>query len=198
MPRVCTVCSHPLTATIAKAIAAGDGSNRSLAARFSLTVSAIQRHRVGCLRQPRRGGKSGNSTGDNLSAGSIRFETNRGEISSPKDLLTKLSTLFRLGDLLEEAYAARDVDSCVKLAREYRAAAESYARIAGWLVEGGGNTTLIDARRQSIQLLGKLTEQELRALAAGGPVALSVPAGEVIDGDAVVISSGSPADARGL
>ena len=46
-------------------------------------------------------------------------------------------------------------------------ASESYARIAGWLVEGSGSTTLIDARRQSIVLLGKLTEAELRALAAG-------------------------------
>jgi hypothetical protein len=134
-----------------------------------------------------------------LSAGSIRFETNRGEISSPKDLLTKLSTLFRLGDLLEEAYAARDVDACVKLAREYRAAAESYARIAGWLVEGGGNTTLIDARRQSIGILGKLTEQELRALAAGGPVAtLPVAAEGVIEGSAIVSPSSHPGDAAGL
>jgi hypothetical protein len=38
-----------------------------------------------------------------------------------------------------------------------RAAAESYAKVAGWLVEGGSNTTLIDARRQSIALLGELS-----------------------------------------
>ncbi len=69
--------------------------------------------------------------------------------------------------MLEEAYERRDVDAVVKLAREYRAAAESYAKVAGWLVEGGGNTTLIDARRQSIAVLSKLTEDELRALAAG-------------------------------
>ncbi|MGA8475794.1 MAG: hypothetical protein WB681_12095 [Candidatus Cybelea sp.] len=69
--------------------------------------------------------------------------------------------------MLEESYERRDIDAVVKLAREYRAAAESYAKVAGWLVEGGGNTTLIDARRQSIALLGKLSESELRALAAG-------------------------------
>jgi hypothetical protein len=70
----------------------------------------------------------------------------------------------------EEAYERRDVDACVKLAREYRASAESYARLAGWLVEGGGNT-FVDARKQQIAVLGQLSIDELRAIAGGKPVA---------------------------
>lgn len=67
---------------------------------------------------------------------------------------------------------AKSVDACVKLAREYGAAAESYAKVAGWLVEGGSNTT-IDNRRQIVQVLGNLTEDELRALVANGATSAS-------------------------
>jgi hypothetical protein len=166
MPRYCTACAHKDAGEIAKAIAAG-GSNRAIAHRFGVTGAAIQRHRVNCLRAPRRVKESGAGEKQGTPGAALRFESPKGEITSPKDLLSRLSALFRLGDLLEEAYERRDVDALVKLAREYRAAAESYAKLAGWLVEGGGNTTLIDARRQSITLLSKLTEEELRALAAG-------------------------------
>ncbi len=166
MPRSCTVCRHEQTAQMAKAIAAG-GSNRDVAGRFGVTPSAVQRHRAGCLRAPRRTKEFGSISEASGSAAAGRFESNQGEITSAQDLLGRLRKLFRLGDLLEESYERRDIDAVVKLAREYRAAAESYAKVAGWLVEGGGNTTLIDARRQSIALLGKLSESELRALAAG-------------------------------
>lgn len=80
------------------------------------------------------------------------------------DLRDRLGVVFRLGDLLEEALGKKDVDSSVKLAREYRAAVESYAKIAGWLNEG--STTIIDQRRQTVQLFKDLSTEELRALAA--------------------------------
>ncbi len=144
------------TATIAKAITAG-GSNREVAVRFKLTESSVQRDRVNCLRARRRGRESGTPEGHITASGSVRFESSRGEITSPRDLLSRLSTLFRLGDLLEEAYEKRDIDACVKLAREYRAAAESYAKVAGWLVDGASNTT-IDARKQTFQVLANFSE----------------------------------------
>jgi hypothetical protein len=184
VPRVCSVCASELLAQISKALASG-ASNRDVARRFDVTDSAIQRHRVNCLKAPRRTKEARSDREPSGSPASLRFDSNQAEITSPKDLLNRLSTLFRLGELLESAYERRDVDACVKLAREYRAAAESYAKIAGWLVEGGGNTTLIDARRQSIALLGKLTEDELRALATGKPIegtALALPA-EIIDAE---------------
>jgi hypothetical protein len=176
---------------VTKAIAAG-GSNREVAARFDLKISSVQRHRTNCLAAPRREKSSGDNREPNASAGSVRFDSTEGEISSPRDLLGRLSKLFRLGDLLEEAYERRDVDAVVKLAREYRAAAESYAKVAGWLVEGGSNSTIIDARRQSIALLGKLTTDELRSLAAGETIATleSAPATLEYAHDNQALSSG--------
>lgn len=85
-------------------------------------------------------------------------------------LLERLRSLFRLGDLLEEAYTRRDVDACVKLAREYRAAAESYAKVAGWMSEAASSSMIVDQRKQVVQLFGKLSEAELRALAYGKPI----------------------------
>lgn len=61
--------------------------------------------------------------------------------------------------MLETAYERQEVDAGAKLVREVRATAESYARVAGRLVEGGENRTLIDARRQSVALLGNLANR---------------------------------------
>jgi hypothetical protein len=91
---------------------------------------------------------------------------------------------------LREAYQKRDVDACVKLAREYRAAAESYAKVAGWLVEGSSTTTLIDNRRQTIELAGKFTEDFLRRLQQKDPEALAVLLGDATDNRA--LSAGEP------
>jgi hypothetical protein len=61
----------------------------------------------------REGGPDSSRKGSNAS---VRFDSLKGEITSPKDLLSRLSTLFRLGDLLEKVYEKRDVDSFMKLA----------------------------------------------------------------------------------
>ena len=44
MPRVCTVCSHPQSATINEALVA-DMSNRRIAAQFSVSEQAVRRHK---------------------------------------------------------------------------------------------------------------------------------------------------------
>jgi hypothetical protein len=105
------------------------------------------------------------ASSEQISAGdSVRFDNGGGEITSPRDLLKLLQRLFRLGEMLEIAYQRQDVDACVKLARELCATAGSYARSARSLVEGGGNTTLIDARRQQIAVLGQLSLEESERL----------------------------------
>lgn len=169
MPRVCNCCASHEAGQIAKAIAAG-GSNRDLAVRFGVTESSVQRHRVRCLRAPRRVKETGAASETGNGAASRRFDSVADEITGPKDLLKRLAALFRLGDLLEEAYQRRDVDAVVKLAREYRAAAESYAKVAGWMVEGGSATTVLDMRRQQIAVLGELSVDQIRAIAAGQPI----------------------------
>ncbi|MGA8532682.1 MAG: hypothetical protein WB615_01085 [Candidatus Tumulicola sp.] len=105
--------------------------------------------------------------GLSIRGSSDRFASSE-EISGPRQLLERLGALFRLGDLLEEAYQRRDVDQCVKLAREVRSTAESYARVAGWLNEGS-SSTIIDQRRQLwVENISKLSDQELWEL-AGDP-----------------------------
>lgn len=196
MPRRCTVCEHPQTAAIAKDVAAG-GSNRAVARRYGLTDSAIQRHRTNCLKSPRRakadeslaGTSSQASTGD-----SRRFGTEAGEISKPSDLLTRLQSLFRLGDLLEEAYQKRDVDAVVKLAREYRSAAETYAKVAGWLTDGV--QVNVDARSQTA-LLAKVSEDDLRALLRTTEAA-PIEAESANDNRGLSIANGEPIEAEVL
>jgi hypothetical protein len=165
MSRQCKPCGHEKTADIAKAIAAG-GSNRSIALRFEVTESAVQRHRVNCLRAPRRPKESGHAAASDGSAGSVRFDSANDTIASPKDLLSRLQSLFRLGDLLEEAITRKDVDAVVKLARELRATAESYAKLAGWLAVDGASTTVIDNRKIVFQQLADLGVDGVRAFLA--------------------------------
>ncbi len=163
MPRSCSVCRNDNTADIAKAIAAG-GSNQSIALRFEVTESAAQRHRVNCLRAPRRQKKSGRDSSPSESDASIRFDSANAKIVSPKDLLSRLQSLFRLGDLLEEAITRKDVDAVVKLAREVRATAESYAKVAGWLaVDGASSTTVIDNRKVVFAQLASMGVDGVRA-----------------------------------
>ena len=166
LPRACSACAHAEAGAIAKAIA-GSASNLEVARRFGITDSSVQRHRVNCLRSPRRPKKSGRDSSPSESGASLRFDSASGKIASPKDLLERLQSLFRLGDLLEEAIARKDVDAVVKLARELRATAESYAKVAGWLAVDGASSTLIDNRKQTIQVLASISEEDLRAFLAG-------------------------------
>jgi hypothetical protein len=157
MPRECSICSHPESAAVSKALAAG-GSKRTVAARFGLAQASVQRHRQGCLRMVKRekpAETSAKREAPRTSEDSARFGANS-SISTPKDLLDRLQSLFRLGDLLEEAYVRRDVDACVKLSRELRSAAESYAKVAGWMTEGSQTNISIDFRKQSIALAASL------------------------------------------
>lgn len=167
--RKCSCCTHAQTAEITKAIMAGDPL-RAIASRFGVTLGSAQRHAVNCLRAPRKPEKPDREAARVGAGDSFRFDSNANAISSPKDLLDRLQSLFRLGDLLEEAYQKRDVDACVKLAREYRAAAESYAKVAGWMTDASAGSVLIDQRRQVVNVLAKLSEDELRALAAGDTI----------------------------
>jgi|HubBroStandDraft_6_1064221.scaffolds.fasta_scaffold20585_2 hypothetical protein len=180
MPRVCSACSHANTAQIAKAIASGDGSNRSLATRFGLTVSAVQRHRVGCLRQPRRTKETRDLREPTSPAGSVRFES--------QDPASLISTTARLVDealsLLEHAKSAGDHRTALQALREARDGLALLMRTRGMLA-GDAGSTVIDQRRQIINVLGGLSEDELRALATGKPIegtALALPA-EIIDAE---------------
>jgi len=108
--------------------------------------------------------------------GAVRRFDSDVEISSPSDLLEHLKGLFRLNDLLESALERGDVDAAVKVGREIRSTCETFARVAGRLVDGGVQVN-VDQRRQGLLMLGKMDEESLRTaiarLTAGGDAAVS-------------------------
>jgi hypothetical protein len=162
MPRACSVCSHAETAKIAKAIAAG-GSNRNVSLQFQVNVSAVQRHRVNCLRSPRRTEKSGARREQTNFGDSLRFASD----ADPKALIHRAELLL---DDATAICARAKTDGDARLAlqalRECRSSLELLMRAHGMLQPDG--SVVIDARRQTlIANVAELSVEELRALAAG-------------------------------
>jgi|HubBroStandDraft_2_1064218.scaffolds.fasta_scaffold04630_8 hypothetical protein len=94
---------------------------------------------------------------------SLRFETS--------DAKTLVATTIRLVDealgLLENAKKADDRRTALAAWREARDGLALLMRVEGLLQPDGANTT-IDNRKQVIQVLANLSEDEFRALVAGG------------------------------
>lgn len=170
MPRACSVCSHPESAAISKTIASG-ASNRAVADRFGVTMSAVQRHRVNCLRSARKPTTPPKPDAGSRLAEPIRFDS--------KDPTALVATTARLVDealeLLEHAKRAEDHRTALAALREARDGLQLLMRASGMLA-GDNATIVLDQRTQINAMMAKLTEEELRALAHGKPLAL--PAGE--------------------
>lgn len=165
MPRACSVCSHPRTAEIAKALAAGDPF-RTVASRFELTQAAVQRHNVNCLRAARKPKESRGKAEQVAPADSSRFDS--------RDPSTLVATTARLVDealaLLEHAKGKGDHKIALAALREARDGLQLLMRAAGMLNEASQVTVAIDARRQQMAILARLSEDDLRAIARGEQV----------------------------
>ncbi len=162
MPRSCSICGHADTAQMAKAIAAG-GANRDIARRFGVNPSAVQRHRVNCLRSPRRPEKSGAEREQTNLGDSIRFASE----ADPKAVIRRAELLL---DDATAICARAKTDGDARLAlqalRECRSSLELLMRAHGMLQPDG--SVVIDARRQTpIANVAEFSVEELRALAAG-------------------------------
>ncbi|MGA9018016.1 MAG: hypothetical protein WB438_03655 [Candidatus Cybelea sp.] len=159
MPRACSICGHADTAQMAKAIAAG-GANRDIARRFSVNPSAVQRHRVNCLRSPRRPEKSGAERERTNLGDSIRFAS---DATDPKALIRRAELLL---DDATAICARAKSDGNARLAlqalRECRSSLELLMRAHGMLQPDGATT--IDNRTQILSFK-ELTTDELRSLA---------------------------------
>lgn len=157
--RQCSVCTHRQTAAITKEIADGV-SFRDIASHFDVTFHAVARHSQNCLHLRRKEQK----------AAPVPERTDRDSTSriDPRDPQTLISTTARLVDealdLLEHAKKADDRRTALVALREARDGLALLMRTAGMLTADA--STVIDARQQTVQLFGKLTEAELRALAA--------------------------------
>ncbi len=161
MPRSCSICTHPQTAPIAKELLAG-GSIRGVAARYNVAAASVGRHLRGCLRTVRRAEKSGLDEERVSRADPSRFDS-----LDPSTLVAATARLVDEAlDLLEHAKRADDRRTALVALREARDGLALLMKTAGMLA-GDAPTTVIDQRRQVVNVLAKLTEGELRALAAG-------------------------------
>lgn len=183
MPRSCSVCIHPETAQIAKAIAAG-GSNRTLADRYGVKVSAVQRHRVNCLRLPRREKDTGASREPSDGGGSVRFDIDAGEArcsacgisgdaADPQALLRRAERLLWLAESIA-AKARKDDDARLSLIAVDRArlALEVLMRAHGMLAPDAAVTVNVDQRKLAIATLAALPTDFVERMSKGDRGAL--------------------------
>ncbi len=182
MPRACATCSHADTAQIAKAIAAG-ASNSAVSDRFGVSTSSVQRHRINCLRSPRRTEKPGVGREQTKDSDSIRFASD----ADPKALIRRAELLLDDATAIcTRAKSDGDARLALHALRECRSSLELLMRAHGMLASDGAVVN-IDARRQSIDLFAKLDEATLRRLAAG-KIDLEALPGQVIDAVAVEVT----------
>jgi hypothetical protein len=174
MPRSCSICAHPQTADVAKAIAAG-GSNRSVADRFAVTPSAVQRHRTGCLRSPRRAKTSGSIEAQGAPVGPVRFESARChtcgtllEDSDPQALVKRAERLLWVAETIaSKAQKDDDARLALQAVDRARASLEQLLRVHGLLQPDGAVTVTVDARRQVVELFSGFHEATIRAFERG-------------------------------
>lgn len=158
--RKCSVCTHEHTAEISKAIMGG-ASNRSIAERYGLVHTSVQRHRTNCLQQRRRSVSPAAEHAPSQSPGTPRFDS-----SDPKSLVSATVQLVdKALDLMGHAERVDDRRMALAALREARESLGLLMRAAGML--GSEGTTInVDARRQSVELLAKIGEGDLRSYIA--------------------------------
>ncbi|HLY00906.1 MAG TPA: hypothetical protein VKR56_00265 [Candidatus Cybelea sp.] len=163
MPRACSICVHPETAAITKALHSG-GSIRDVASRFVVTPAAVGRHLRGCLRTTRRAEKP-----PDVGVPADRGTSARLDTANPSTLVAATARLVDEAlDLLENAKRADDRRTALVALREARDGLALLMRAAGLLSGDAGSTTIVDQRRQSIAIMARFSEDELRALVAAG------------------------------
>jgi hypothetical protein len=164
VPRRCSVCANKHTAEISKELLAG-GSIRGVASRYHIVAASVGRHLRGCLRTVRKAEKLRGDEARTSVADSSRFDS-----LDPKTLVAATARLVDEAlDLLGHAKKADDRRTALVALREARDGLALLMKAAGMLA-GDVGTTVIDNRKQVLNVLGKLSEDELRAIVAGKPV----------------------------
>lgn len=118
MPRVCTACAHPERDAIDAALVRGEESKRRIAARFSVSETAIRRH---VEHVPSR----------------LSRAAERQEIASIDSLLERLRSLnAEVASILREAKAKGQLDIALKAIARAEKQIELEGRLLGELQEG--------------------------------------------------------------
>ena len=161
MPRACSICVHSQSAAITKALGSKNGSLRGVASRFGVNHTSLLRHRTNCMGVAVANKAPTPPTERNGAAGAFRFDSKAA--TSPQSLTETVALLVdKALDLLENATAADDRRTALGALREARDGLALLMRTAGMLAPEGA--IVVDARQQTVQLIGKLTEDDMRAL----------------------------------
>jgi hypothetical protein len=160
--RPCKVCLNSQLAAINKELLLQGGSKATVAARYGLTQSGVQRHRANCLAYKQREKNLPSAVEGSRPPETVRFD--------PEDPKSLVATTARLVDdalsLLENAKKADDRRTALAALREARDGLKLLMQNAGMLAGDGAIT--IDARRQTVNIAA-LTTDELRNLARYAP-----------------------------
>ena len=182
MPRPCSICSHPQSAEITKALTSG-GSLRAVAERFKANHASAGRHLRNCLKTRRSAeqGKSDAGKRDRDSsipsgADSSRFVTEAvdrcpscGVLSNdpdPRGLIRRAERLLWLAESIA-AKAQKDDDARLALqaADRARPMLEQLLKVHGLLQPDGA--TIVDQRQVHLTaLIAGKTDEELEAMLA--------------------------------
>jgi len=146
MPRRCTICPHEARSEIENAIVVGEPFRR-IAARHGVGESAVRRHRDQHL----------------VPALGRAIEDERIDVDADRLTAWAASLQRKTLTLLGKAEAAGDLTNARGLVREARENLTLLGRVAGVL--DASPHVAIDMRRQ-VAVLARLSEEELRALAA--------------------------------
>ena len=160
---------------------AGGVSVRDVASRFRVTAAAAHRHLKGCLKITRRGKTSGDSRAAGAAGGLFRFDTLLAagrcptcglcaDDEDPKALIRRAERALSYGEsIVMRAVEEKDDRLALQGLDRVRSSLEQLLKVHGLLVPDGAST-VIDMRRQQVQILGNLTLSELRAIASGRPI----------------------------
>lgn len=170
MPLICSICAHPQRDALELALVSGS-STRTVASQFGLSRSSVGRHAKTHL--PERLGK-GRAHAKVLNPSRLAKAVDGVEKIAQRDLMGAAELFEKVQSLVQEAFsmleaakAAGDRTNALKALREARETLSLLGKSQGYWHDGSSSTTTIDARRQTVQLFGKLTEEELRRLVAG-------------------------------
>lgn len=190
MPRQprCSICTDAIARVAVAELRAQNVSYQHIANRLGLAKASVGRHCVHAKLSPRDAPPS--SGRKSAQAGRVR----RGgrcqtcgtvlDDPSPSALVKRAERVLAFGEqIMQKAIEDEDFRLALQAVDRARASLEQLMKVHGLLSDGAG--AVVDNRKQVIQVLANLTEDQLRALVAAGTGAL----GDVTDNRA--LSAGS-------
>lgn len=169
MPRPCEVCSHRANRDIDRQIQNG-GRLAQLSRRYGFSSSSLQRHRQNHLALSASPARPSVDVSDR---GEFEMWLEQAKLESAADVLNfSRWLLWRVEKIVSAAETDGDVRTALAgLASMQKTLTELFAKTTGAISDG----PRIDASTRVVAILGNLTEDDLRGLAALGRAAESLP-----------------------